>query len=250
LTAAAGLAAFAGTCAFQDTRLTNIGGNDTYAGEVVNNTGVNFLATSVDVAFLDSSDNVVETQQVEPALRSFQAGAANFFSASASADSSETASALARVATDSSLVLGTTVTGDVELSNVTAYRDEDGATLHVTGTIKNYDSTLLDEPRVVAVVRDSSARVVVVSKDTGIPDLSEAGSATFSIDVTVPDSTATVSTVDVWVDGLEDGVPTDPVSDTGIGVDLVTPTPTFTATMTATPTATATLVAPTATPTP
>jgi hypothetical protein len=236
--ALAGLAAFAGTCSFQNTRLTNIGGHDTYAGEVVNDTGINYLGSTVDVAFLDSSDNLVETQQVEPALRSFQAGAVNFFSAKASASASATSSAIARLGTDSTLVAGTTVSGDIVLSGVVAERSTDGTTLYVSGTIENLDSTVLDEPRVVAVVRDSSGNVVVVAKDTGIVDLSENETATFSIDVTVPDSTSTVSTVDIWADGLEGSVPTDPASFTG--VDVVVGTPTATATSSETPTVTST----------
>jgi hypothetical protein len=128
-----GVAALAGACTFTNTRLTTIGSTDTYtAGEVVNDTGANFLGTTVDVAFLDASSNVLDTQQVVPALRSFQIGSPNFFSASSSAGTA--ASALARLATDSTMVTGTTVPGDIALSNVVAQRDTDGTTLHVTGT--------------------------------------------------------------------------------------------------------------------
>lgn len=237
-TVALGAAAFAGTCQFQKTRLTTIGSTDTYAGEVVNNSGVDFLGTAVDVAFLDASGNVVETDQVEPALRSFQDGATNFFSVAAAAPPSDTSSAIARLATDSTLVRGTTVAGYVSLSNVAAQRDVGGTTLRVTGTITNYDSVVLADPHVVAVVRDDSGNVVVVGSETGISDLAEGQSATFSVEVGVPDSTATVSSVDIWADGLEDGVPVNPVSFTAVAAAVVTAT--ATPTDTATPTATAT----------
>jgi hypothetical protein len=237
-----GVAALAGACTFTNTRLTTIGNTDTYAGQVVNTTGANFLGTTVNVAFLDPSGNVLDTQQVVPALRSFQNGSTNFFSASSSASGGSAASAIASLATDSTMVTGTTVPGDVVLSNVVAQRPTGGTTLTVTGTIQNLDSSVLSQPHVSAVVRDANGNVVVVATDTGIPDLSPNASAPFSIDVTVLDSTYTVSTVELWADGLENGIPTNPASYTGVGVVIGTPTatPTATPTVTVTPTATPT----------
>jgi hypothetical protein len=240
----AGVAAFAGTCDFQNTRLTTIGGNDTYAGEVVNTSGVNLLDTPVSVAFLDGSGNVVETQQVEPALRSFQDGAVNFFSATSSADSSQTASAIASLPSDP-VNVGTTVGSDISLTDVAVTHDTDAGLLHVTGTLTNRDDYVLEAPHVAAVVRDSEGRVVTVASDTGINDLGQDESASFSIDVAVPDSSSTVSSVDLWADGLDGDTPVAPASEIGYGVTDATATPTDTDTPTATMTP-----APTDTPVP
>ena len=236
----AGVAAFAGTCTFQDTRFTNIANHDTYAGEVVNDTGVSFLATNVDVSFLDSNNDLVESERVTPALRSFQAGAVNFFSATASADASETSSATASLETDSTLETGTTVAGDFGLSNIVAERAADSTVLHVTGTITNNGSSLLDEPHVAVVVGDENGAVVVVATNVDISDLSSGESASFAVDVTVPDSTSIVSTIDVWADGLIDGVPVNPISSTGVSVVELAATATATATSTPIASATAT----------
>ena len=215
---------------FENESLTNISGVETYGGAVVNNSGTNYLGTAVNVTFVDPYSNALETEQVQPALRPFQAGTVNFFSASAPDTNTQISSATAAIATDSTLVTGATVPGDIVLSNVVAERDTDGTTLNVTGTIQNLDGNVLSEPHVSAVVRDGNGNVVVVSTDTGIPDLSPNAPAPFSIDVTVPDSTYTVSTVDFWADGLENGIPTTPASYTGAGVVVGIPTVTPTAT--------------------
>ncbi len=231
----AGIAAVAATCTVQNTRMTTIGGKDTFAGAIVNNTGADFLGTNVDVSFLDSANEVVETQRVEPALRSFPAGATNFFSATASADPSETTSALASLATDSTLVAGIPVSADYTLSNIAATRD--GTTLHVTGTLTSNDPNVLAEPHVALVVRDDAGNIVIVAKDTSISDLTDGQSASFALDVTVPDD-STAFSVDVWADALDGGVPTSPISVGGIVVTQPTATPTATDTPMASATAT------------
>ena len=62
----AGLAAFAGTCTLQHYQLTKIGTHDTYAGEIHNDTGANFLQHNIVVAFTDSDGTVVETKTITP----------------------------------------------------------------------------------------------------------------------------------------------------------------------------------------
>jgi len=137
--------------------------------------------------------------------------------------------------------VGKTVSGDVTISNVTAVRN--GATLEVRGTVKNNDPDTLNEPNACAVVYTSAGDVVLVFKDETFADLKQDDTNTLDITAAVPDSSSVVDHVDVYVDGLKNGVPTSPESQTGIGVTgcPATATSTNTATpVTSTPTATTT----------
>jgi len=256
-----GLAGFAGTCNLLHTSLTQIGSSDTYAGELQNNTGANFLGHKFKVAFVDANGNVVSTKtNVSGCLRSWQNGASDFFSVPSGVGASTTTAAIASIDYGQPLVVGNTITGDVSLTNVTVVRN--GTSLVVSGTIKNNDSVTLTSPAVCAVVYSSAGNVVVTGKTTP-GNLSSGASQTFTVTIVVPNSTSNVNKVDLWADGLENNVPIDPVSVTGRAVNLATATPTATPTSTPcssggtpvactatnTPTATNTAT-PTATPTP
>jgi hypothetical protein len=249
----AGIIGLAGTCRIQNVSLTKIGSHDVYAGEIKNDSGVNILGHNVIVAFLNSSNTVVDTQTVEPCLRSLQNGATDFFSATSDQPAADTSVGLARIKFDSAFKVGTAATGDVSLSGITTVREND-TDLVVAGTVKNLDSTELTDVVACIVVYSDADKVVLVEKDdTSLSDLSHNESDTFHITVTVPDSTSIVDHVDVWVDGLSDGVAIVPESSTGHNVTVrsATDTPTATRTPTLTPTPTPTSTAtPTATSTP
>ncbi len=245
----AGIVAFAGTCTLEHYQLTKIGTHDTYAGEIHNDTGANFLQHKIVVAFVDSNGAVVDTKTVTPCLRSLQNGKFSFFSAASSEPAASTNIGLAKLDLSAgSLVVGTAETGDLTISNLVITRIN-GTTLRVKGTIKNLDATTLTDPNICAVVYSSAGKVVVVGQQTTMPSLTENETDTFSITVTVPDSTANVDHVDVYADGLKDDVPIVPESDLDNTVRVCTPTPaaTSTATGTLTPTNTPTV---TNTPTP
>ncbi len=259
----AGIVAFAGTCTLQHYQLTTIGTHDTYAGEIHNDTGANFLQHRVVVAFVDPDGAVVDTKTVTPCLRSLQNGAYTFFSAASSQPSANTSIGLAKLDLSAgALKVGDAETGNVQLSNVVITRK--GTALRVRGTIKNLDGTTLTEPNVCAVVYTSAGKVLVVGQDALIPDLAHNASDFFDIsNLTVLNSTLSVDHVDVWADGLKNDVPIVPESDldntvtvcytptststaTPTGTNTATPTPTFTPIPTETSTATNTTV-PTAT---
>jgi hypothetical protein len=229
--AIAALVAFAGTCTITHISLTTIGSNDTFAGELHNDSGVNILQHNVLVAFLNSSGSVLETKTVQPCLRTLPTGGANYFSAKSSFSSSSTTVGLARIVFDSTFKVGTAETGSGTISNLAVNRNE--GTLIVSGTFKNTDSSTLEAPNACAVVYSSSGNVIIVGLDQTMADLATNASDTFSITMTVPDSTSTVDHVNVYVDGLKDGVPTLPVAtDLSNSVNL---TPTATATPVGTP---------------
>ncbi len=247
----AGLIAFAGTCTIQHISLTKIGSNDTFAGEVHNDSGVNLLQHNVVVAFLDSSGTVLETKTVSPCLRTLQDGDVDYFSAKSSKPASQTTVGLARIAFDGTLKVGTAESGDLTLSNIVITRKDD-TELTVTGTIKNNDDTKLTDVTACIVVFTSSDNVIIIGKDESISDLSHNNTDTFKVELTVPDSTSTVDRVDVHVDGLKDDVPILPESDTNNTVKVCTPTntPVNTTTATATPTSITPTNTPTSTTTP
>lgn len=247
----AGLIAFAGTCTIQHISLTKIGSNDTFAGEVHNDSGVNLLQHNVVVAFLDSSGTVLETKTVSPCLRTLQDGDVDYFSAKSSKPASQTTVGLARIAFDGTLKVGTAESGDLTLSNIVITRKDD-TELTVTGTIKNNDDTKLTNVTACIVVFTSSDNVIIIGKDESISDLSHNNTDTFKVELTVPDSTSTVDRVDVHVDGLKDDVPILPESDTNNTVKVCTPTntPVNTTTATATPTSITPTNTPTSTTTP
>ncbi len=236
-----GLAAFAGTCTITHISLTKIGSNDVFAGEVHNDSGANLLQHSVIVAFLDSSGAVLETKTATTCLRTLPNGGADFFSAKSSKSASLTTVGLARIVFDGTLKIGTAETGDLTISNLQVGRRED-TDLVVAGKVKNNDSSTLKDPTVCIVVYTDDDNVVIVGKDESLSNLDEDDTDTFSITLTVPDSTTTVDHVDVYVDGLVDDVPILPESDTNNSVDVcdATNTPVSTTTATSTPTTTAT----------
>jgi hypothetical protein len=238
----AALGAVAATCQVRNISLTVTDGeHDTFAGELFNDSGVDILQHEYRVSFLDDNNNVIDQVTVPGCLRSIQAGESDFFSATSDEDEEDTETGLARLANfaeDPDFEIGETETGDIALSGISVVRNGDELT--VSGTVKNEDSDQLDNPFACAVVFNEDDDVVIVGRDTDINDLDEDEQAPFTIELTVPDSTDDVDTVDVYVDGLEDGVPVNPASDVGNEVEEGTATP-------ATPSPTRT---PTATPTP
>lgn len=226
----AGILTVAGTCTIQKISLTTIGTNKVFAGAVQNDSGVDILDHNVLVAFIGTSNNLLETKTVQPCLRTLPNGKANYFSAQSSFSAASVKAGLARVNFDSTFKVGTPASGSGTITNLTVNRGT--TTLTVAGTFKNTDSTTLTAPNACAVVFDSSGNVVVVGLDQTMGDLSQNGSDTFSISLTVPDSTTTVSKVNVYVDGYKDSVPTLPVSSIGNTPSL---TPTATATPSGTP---------------
>jgi len=207
----AGIVAFAGTCTLQHYQLTTIGTHDTYAGEIHNDTGANFLQHRVVVAFVDPDGAVVDTQTVTPCLRTLPNGAATFFSAQSTEPAANTSIGLAKLELGSSLKVGTAATGSGTITGLTVNRT--GTTLAVNGTFKNTDSSTLTEPNACAVVYSSNGKVLAVKLDQTMSDLAPSASDTFSISMTVLDSTTSVNHVDVYVDGLQDGVPILPIKD-------------------------------------
>jgi hypothetical protein len=109
------------------------------------------------------------------------------------------------------------------------------------GTVSNGDDDELEDAVACAVVYDEDGDVLTVAKSGELDDLNEGESATFEFEIAVLDSTDRVDTVDIWVDGLEDGTPVEPTSEEDVNVEVIeateTPTSTPTETATATPTA-------------
>jgi len=243
--AIAGLSAFAGTCVFQNTKLSEINGNKVFAGELLNDSGANFLNHKVKVAFLTGDNQIVDTVSVDGCLRSWQNGELAFFSASTSkGDPEDIEKTLQRLDT---FTVGDVVSGDINITNVEANRN--GDTLTVTGTVKNVEGDDLDDVRVCIVVRDDSGDVLTVKRDDNTYDLNDDESQTFSVTIDVIDDTDDTATVDVWVDALNGGDPTEPQSELDWDVEecaAATATP-ATATNTPEPTITP---APTNTPVP
>ena len=233
------LAAIAATCTIQNESLTQIGEHDTFGGELHNDSGVDILSHKVRIAFLNSSGGVIETRTIQGCLRSLQDGGANFFSLASQQDASDTSIALARMANlqeDPGFKVGGVVQGNVEISNVVVTRT--GTELVVTGTIKNVDGDALEDPAACVVVYNDDGRVVVVGRDV-LNDLAVDATGNFEVTLTVPDDADDVDSVDIWVDGLEDGTPTGPESSEGHAVTVVatgTPTPAATNTPVPTPT--------------
>jgi len=231
--------AFAATCTIQNASLTTIGDNDTFAGELHNDSGVEILNHKIKVAFLNDNGAVVETRTVRGCLRSLQDGARNFFSVESSLDADDTDIALARMANleeDSTFKVGTVEQGNLAFSGVTVTRT--GTGLAISGTLENEDGDDLQDPVVCAVVYNDDGRAIVVATDTTLDDLDADETDTFAINATVPDDVDTVDHVDLWADGLEDGTPTGPDSslDHDVVVTTQTPTPTNTPAPTAIPT--------------
>ncbi len=121
----AGLAAFAGTCTITHMSIVQTDGSHmTIGGQVDNNSGANILQHNILVAFLDSGNNLVETQSVPGCLNSVPDGHSDFFSATSThaASTINSSLGLARIAFDSTFRVGTTSSQNVTISNVTANR--------------------------------------------------------------------------------------------------------------------------------
>ncbi|HYM14470.1 MAG TPA: hypothetical protein VEZ14_02840 [Dehalococcoidia bacterium] len=222
--ALAALVAFAGTCTITNISLTPVGSNAVFAGAVQNNSGANILQHNVKVAFLDSGNNLLEAKIVQPCLRTLPNGGTNYFSATSSYSSAQVATGLARVNFDSTFQVGTAAVGSGTISNVTVNRL--GTALTVNGTFTNTDSTTLTAPNACAVVYNTSGNVVVVGLQQTMPNLSQNANSTFTVSMTVPDSTTTVSYVNIYIDGFKNGVPTLPVAQSLSNTpSLATPTP-------------------------
>jgi hypothetical protein len=244
----------AGPCNLLNFSFTLIGSTDTFGGQLQNNTGANFLVHSFKVGFVDANGNQVDLKTNVPGcLRSWQNGASDFFSVASTQAAGTTAAALGSLDLQSTLTAGNTVATNAALSNLAATTPSlagsgstsTTATLTVTGTLKNNDGVTYGAPAVCVVLFNTSGGVVVVQKAT-YGDLGSGASMTFSIQVTVPSSTTSVSSIAVWADGVENGTPTTPISGT-VGVVVGTPTATPCPTKTSTPTTTST--ASTSTPT-
>lgn len=247
----AGLTAFAGTCVVQNTKLTEIDGDKVLAGEIKNETDVDFLAHKILVAFLDEDNNLLQTKSVDGCLRSLQSGTSDFFAAASTEDPDDVEKTLQRL-DFAGLKVGETVNGELNYSNIEITRN--GETLVVTGTITNDDADDLEDVRVCVVVKDEDGDILTVQRDNNTYDLDSDADADFSITINVVDDEDEVATVDLWADAInvdEDDQVTTPQGDENKDVD-VCDDPTNTPTSTNTPgpgTATATPVTPTATPT-
>lgn len=239
--AAAGLAAFAGTCVFRNDATTDIGGDAVYGSEMRNETAANFLGHRFVVAFLDNDLKVIKVQTVDGCLRSLQAGASDFFSADSGENFNDVEVVLRRLATDSTLKVGETVAGELTFSNTDANRN--GDSLVVTGRVKNTSGDDLEDVRVCAVVYNNNDDVSVVERDDTTYDLANNASANFSITLEVGDDNDDSDLVDLWADATnqdENDKVTSPESQLGINVDscdTTAPNATTTATPTATPVA-------------
>ena len=211
--ALAGLAAFAGTCVV--TRMSFVpidGSHATFAGQVDNTSGVNILQHNVTVAFLDSNNNVVETQTVAGCLRSLQNGTSDFFSATSNYAASSTSSGLARIAYDGTFQVGTTTATNISITNVSAVRNT--TTLSVTGTTTNNSGATLISPNACLVVRTSAGNVLTTGV-ASMPNINSGSSQVFTGTIGVPNDSSAY-TVDVWVDALDaSSNPTTPQSSTG-----------------------------------
>ncbi len=215
-----GLAGFAGACNLLNFSLTQVGANDIYGAQLQNNTGTNFLAHSFKTGFVDANGNLVDSRTgVSGCLRSWQNGASDYFSVTSTVGAATTANAIGALDLGSPLIVGNTISTSSALSNVKASTPalsavgQTSATVSMTvsGTLKNNDSTTYAAPNICAVVFNNNNQVVLTQKQT-FGDLGTGASTNFSMSVTVPNSSTSVSSVVVWADGLENNVPTTPIS--------------------------------------
>lgn len=194
-----------------NTSLTDINGNAVFAGELHNESGVNILQYNMDVTFVGSGNNALGGSIVAPCLRTLPAGGTSYFSAQSSSGFSQVSAGRAWVNNDSWYRAGTPATGTGHITNLTVQRTN--TALAVFGAFQNLDSTTLAAPNACAVVFSSSGDVVVVGLDQSLSDLAQNGSDTFSIFFpVVPNDSNIVYRVNVYVDGLKNGVPILPVS--------------------------------------
>jgi hypothetical protein len=241
--AVVGLASIAASCRLINISLTEVDGEAVFAGEFTNETGANFEDYRVRVAFVEDGD-VIDEITTPGCPRTYQNGQSIFFSASSDeVDDIDDTAGLAVIPVNSTLKAGDPVAADLELSDVEATRADDD--LRVTGDITNDGNDDVDDARACVVVYDEDGNVVVVAIDNALLDIDEDDTASFSVDVKVPDEVDLVDHVDVYVDALIDGNPTDYTVDDDVEVDecadaTATPTGTPPATNTPVPSATAT----------
>ncbi|MDE3095874.1 MAG: FxLYD domain-containing protein, partial [Chloroflexota bacterium] len=205
-----GLAGFAGTCNLLQTSLTQIGATDTYAGALQNNTGANFLGHKFKITFVDAYGNIIDQRtNVSGCLRSWQNGTSDFFSVASTQPAASTVSAIASLDYSQPLTAGSTLATNSTVTGVTASLNS--TTLTVAGTLRNNDAVTMVSPDVCAVVYNSSGNITVTQMST-LGSLNPGTSINFTMSITVPGSTVSSNTVTVWADGLENNVPTTPIS--------------------------------------
>jgi hypothetical protein len=222
--------AVAATCTVINVTLTTIGSNDTFGGELKNDSGVNILEHNVLVAFFNGSNELQETKNATVCLRSLPNGKSNYFSARSSRPAAETVNGLARLNYDSLFKVGNVETGNVTISNLRFVRN--GTNLNVEGRVKNNDATQLRDPAVCVVVFNNNDSVILVGRNDGLADLSQNATSNFLISLTVPDSSTVVDRVDVFVDGLKNDIPIEPKSQINNSVSICAATAVPTATRT------------------
>lgn len=232
--------AAAGECVLLGVTVTEINGKMYYAAEIRNDTTANMLNHKFAVGFIDASNGLAATKTVDGCLRSWQAGASDFFSANSNLGKTKVKTGLSRPV--GPLTFGQVVNGDLTFTNIRATRNNE--TLVVTGRVTNADNDDLEDVRVCVVVRNNDGDVTVTERDNDTFDLNSNAAANFSITVDVPDDNSDVDEVDLWADATnkdESDDVTEPQSDLGTNVSecaAATNTPTRTPTGTATPTAT------------
>ncbi len=231
-----GLIFIAATCVIKGATVTVIDGDVWYAAEMENETQADILNHRFAVGFIEGQ-SAVATKMVDGCLRSLQAGASDFFSASSGMGKSDVDTAVAQLA--GPLTFGEVVNGDIAFSNIVVTRN--GKLLRVTGKITNNDNDDLDDARVCVVVRNADGDITVTKRDNDTYDLNSDAAANFSVDVAVPDDSSDVRKVDLWADATnadEGDDVTAPESKLGNSVAAcgATPTRTPTRTPTASPT--------------
>ena len=202
--------AVAATCTVINVTLTTIGANDTFGGELKNDSGVNILEHNILVAFFNGSNELQETKNATVCLRSLPNGKSNYFSARSNRPAADTVNGLARLNFDALFKVGNVAIGNVTISNLRFVRN--GTSLTVDGTIRNNDATKLTDPAVCVVVFNTSDSVILVGRNDGIADLNQNSSSNFTLNLTVPDSSSVVDRVDVFVDGFKNDIPIEPKS--------------------------------------
>ena len=220
---------------------TEIGNRFYFAGEIKNNTGVDVFGDNVSTQFLDSSNNLVGAAgTVKACKRAWPAGGTNYFEASTADE--DIKKVIAKLKLDTTFGVGEASTANLTISNVSILRNDDELT--VTGTVTNNDNDQIDDVRVCIVIRNDDDEIVRVLLDDLSPaDLDEDDDGDFSFtSVDVLDDVNDTDTVDIYVDGIVDGDPSEPEEDLnndvveGTATPTRTPTPGPTSTPTPTPT--------------
>ncbi|MEX2245056.1 MAG: FxLYD domain-containing protein [Dehalococcoidia bacterium] len=218
---------------------TKIGNTYYFAGVIKNGTPFEAHGNNVSTQFLNASNETVGSLgTVSACKRVWEAGEDNYFEASTT--NSTYKKVIAKLKSDSTFGFGS-ATGDLAISNVSVFRDEDELT--VEGTVKNNDNDEIESVRVCIVIRnedDDIVRVVIESLSPDDLDEDEDGDFSFS-GIAVLDDIDDIATVDIYVDGFVGDIPIVAEEDLNNDVDLCpdatnTPTPvTNTPTVTSTP---------------